>query len=1123
MREMQSQLTVVEKEQLLKLAKAFGFQSKTTSLQPITPAERSGSLPLSFAQQRMWFLAQQMQGVSRANHVCLSVRLTGRLDRWALRQALDRIVARHEALRTTFEEINGDPRQWIIPADESRFRLVEEDLCEAMDPQNELDHLVKQEFFTSFDLKNDPLIRGRLIREGEESHVLLITMHHIVSDGLSMGVLIKELSVLYRAYMRGEEDPLPELKIQYGDYAIWQRKWMEGDALREHTKYWEETLAGAPPLLELPTDYARPAVQDYTGGWVGFDLDEKLTRGLRELSKRHGMTLYMTLLAGWGALLARLSGQDDIVIGTPVANRDRVEIEGLIGFFVNTLALRLDISGSPKVDEFLERVKRQSLAAQQHQDMPFEQVVEIARPVRTLAHSPLLQTGFSWQNAAVGEIAFEGLMVSYLHTAIHRVAKLDLTLLLQDAGMRIVGGLEYATALFERLTVERFTEYFRALLEAMVADSTQVVGRLSILTDIERDRILREWNATEIEYSEKRCIHELFEEQVKRTPDAVAVVFEEASLSYGELNRQANRLAHYLRGIGVGPEARVGICAERSLDIVVGLLGVLKAGGAYVPLDPAYPVERLQYMVEDSKPVVVLTQGEHRGAFGALNEEMPVVDLSAGQWQEQPEWNPDRSGVGLSPENVAYVIYTSGSTGMAKGVMVEHRHLSNYVAAIGEKLGLKEGWSYGLVSTFAADLGNTALFPSLARGGKLHVIPARETTDSDRFDRYCSEQGIDCLKITPSHFQALLGEGGQADRIPRRRLVFGGEALSRELVATVRGLRAECHIYNHYGPTECTVGALSEEMAQGSALAHKRAMPLGRPLGNIKVYILDEDLNLAPTGAVGEIYIGGAGVARGYDNRAELTAERFVGDPFAGDEGARMYKTGDMGRWLGDGTIEFLGRNDFQVKIRGYRIELGEIEARLREHEAVRDAVVIAREDTAVDKRLVAYFTCPQGSDTRIEVEELRRHVAAKLPEYMTPVVYAQLDELPLTPNGKLDRKALPAPNDTASLSRQYEAPQGKVETKLAMIWAEVLKVEQVGRHDNFFKLGGNSLLVIRVITRLRQAGLHVDVRSLFAIPVLSELAVAIGSQSDLFEVPPNRILEISKQREILKGIEVRI
>jgi len=604
------------------------------------------------------------------------------------------------------------------------------------------------------------------------------------------------------------------------------------------------------------------------------------------------------------------------------------------------------------------------------------------------------------------------------------------------------------------------------------------------------------------------------------------VVFEDQAVSYGELNRRSNQLAHYLRELGVRPDERVAICVERSLEMVVGLLAVLKAGGAYVPLDPGYPGERLQYMVEDSGPVALLTQGQYAGIFGEAvgRVPVPVLDLAAEAtpWANQPETNPEQAAIGLTAAHLAYVIYTSGSTGRPKGVTIEHRQIVNYISAIRNKLGIQTGNTYGLISTFSADLGNTVLFSSLANCGALHVIPTQEAADAERFARFCWNHSIDYLKITPSHLQALLGDGGQTMGIRWQCVVFGGETLSSELVATVHSLLPECRIYNHYGPTECTVGTLAEEVTDAGSSRRGRVIPLGRPLANTKIYVLDRHQNAVPVGGTGEIYIGGAGVARGYLRRPELTAERFVPDLFADSDGARMYRTGDLGRWRPDGTVEFLGRNDFQVKIRGFRIELGEIDVLLKKHAEVRDAVVIAHEDPSGEKRLVAYYTPVNTNCGGSEAENLRVHLAATLPEYMVPTAYVRLDKLPLTPNGKLDRKALPSPMECDACGvRSMEEPVGEIETTLARIWGEVLKVKQVGRYDNFFKLGGNSLLIVRVITSLRKAGLPTDLRALFATPVLAELAAEITRQMNA--VSADQISEIGVPREHLKEIEICI
>jgi amino acid adenylation domain-containing protein len=1077
---------------LTDLARALE-SAASTELSPIVVVERGPRLPLSFAQQRLWFLAQ-MEGVSEVYHIPIGLQLKGGLDRAALRKALDRIVARHEALRTIFALVEGEPVQRIMAIEDSRFHLVEHDLRGRNDSREELARLAAEEAEASFDLEAGPLIRGRLIRLGEEEDALLITMHHVVSDGWSMGVFSKELSRLYRAFVRGEGDPLPELEIQYADYAVWQRKWIEGEILQQQAAYWKKALAEAPALLELPADHPRPAQQDYTGGAVGVVLDEALTAGVRQLCRRHGATLYMTLLAGWTVLLARLSGQPDVVTGTPVANRNRTGIENLIGLFVNTLVLRMDVSGSLTGGELLERVKAQAIEVQQYQDIPFEHVVEIVRPVRSLAYSPLFQTMFAWQNATSEKLRLGGLEATPLKAGPHVAAKFDLTLSLRENGDRIVGGLEYATALFERTTVERWLGYFRMLLEGMVADEGQMVNRLPMLTEAERWRVLYEWNETVAEYAEDKCIHELFEEQVERRPGAVAVVYEDEQLSYGELNRRANRLAHYLRGLGVKPDTLVAVCVERSLEMIVGLLAVMKAGGAYVPLDPAYPGDRLRYMVEDSAPKVLLTQGHLREQIRGVKRELVVIDLSdpGVGWQEWPETNPEKAGVGLTAEHLAYVIYTSGSTGTPKGVMVAHRGVMNFLWSMRREPGIETDDVLLATTRFSFDIAALELYLPLTIGAQLRILGGEVNLDAVRVSKEI-EHDVTMMQATPASWRMLLDAG--LEGTGRLKVLCGGEALNIDLART---LASRSHsAWNLYGPTETTIWSSVEKLKKDLS-----GVSIGRPIANTQIYIFDSHGEPVPIGVAGEIHIGGTGIARGYLNRPELTGDRFVPDPFS-NPGGPMYRTGDLGRWRSDGNIEFLGRNDFQVKIRGFRIELGEIEARLKEHEGVREAVVLAREDTPGDKRLVAYYTAREQNN--VGAQELRTHVATKLPEYMVPAAYVKLESLPLTPNGKLDRKALPAPEGNAYGVRQYEEPQGAIEELLADIWAQLLKMERVGRHDNFFDLGGHSLLAVRAIARVQEAlKVEVAIRDLFARPVLQNFAsaLAIAAPAELPAIP---------------------
>ena len=1071
-------------------------------LPPITRIDRDQRLPLSFAQQRLWFLAQ-MEGVSEAYHIPFRLRFGGDLDTAALRRALNRMLSRHEALRTTFVLLGEEPVQQIASVEESHFVLLQQDLRGQDAVEAELRRGAELEARTPFDLAHGPLIRGRLIRVSEDEHVLLITMHHIVSDGWSMGIFLRELSTLYSAFMRGENDPLPELALQYADYAVWQREWMAGEVLREQAEYWKSTLDGAPVLLELPTDHPRPAQMNYAGAVAGLVLEKELTTALKALSKRHGTTLYMTLLTAWAVLLARLSGQQDIVVGTPVANRGRVEIEPLIGFFVNTLALRIDLTGSPTVGEMLGRVRAQALSAQQHQDIPFEQVVEILRPARSVSHSPLFQVMFAWQNAEPEALDLAGLEQKPSPGTPQTVSKFDLTLALQETGERIVGGLEYATSLFEASTIERYLGHFRTLIEAMVANETQAIDRLTLLSASERHRIVYEWNETGTEYPSEKCVHELFEEQVEQTPGAIAIVYEEAELSYGELNIRANRLAHHLRELGVKPDDRVAICVERGFEMIVALLAILKAGGAYVPLDPAYPSDRLRFMLEDSAPVALLTQAHLAELFSETTGILPVVDLNAPTlWGRQPETNPDPAAIGLTAHHLAYVIYTSGSTGTPKGVAVEHRNVLNYLHWTLKAYAPMKGSI--ISSSLSFDATVTSMYGPLLCGGAARFLPEHQEIDHLNL-QITNAKDYEIVKIAPSHFDVI----GRAAHLKKEStsiglVIIGGEVLSASTVRLWREIQPDIHLVNEYGPTETVVGCVVYKVP--NELDELKAIPIGRPIANTQIYILDGYGEPVPEGVSGELYIGGAGVARGYLNRPALTAEKFVTDPFADDPKARMYRTGDLGRWLRDGNIEFLGRNDFQVKIRGFRIELGEIEARLMAHPRIRDAVVIAREDVPGDKRLVAYYASAETSDPiedTLNAEGLRSHLTATLPEYMVPAAYVHLERLPLTPNGKLDRKALPAPDSDAYATRGYKAPLGETESILAAIWSDLLRVEQVGRHDDFFELGGHSLLAVRVISQLRQVlGIEVALNHLFTYPVLADFARSLENAA-LAELPP--------------------
>ncbi|HEX8362676.1 MAG TPA: amino acid adenylation domain-containing protein, partial [Longimicrobium sp.] len=1044
--------------------------------QGIGRAAESERQALSFAQQRLWFL-EQLGGAGAAYHIPLSVRLRGALDGRALRRALDRVVARHEALRTTFAQVNGEAVQLIAPAEGSRFHLVEHDL--AGSPA--LDRLAAEEARAPFDLAHGPLARGRLVKLADDDHVLLVTMHHIVSDGWSMGVLVGEINTLYTAFLRGEADPLPPLAIQYADYAAWQRQWLSGEVLREQGAFWKEALSGAPELLRLPTDRPRPAVQDHAGAVAAVELDAELTAALRALGQRHGTTLFMTLMAAWATVLARLSGQDDVVIGTPTANRGRPETEGLIGFFVNTLALRLDLAGEPTVAELLARVKERALSAQAHQDIPFEQVVELVRPARTRAHSPLFQVLFAWQNAPMGSLELPGLTLEAGEATSRTTAKFDLSLILQEEDGGIVGGMEYATALFDAATIERYLGYLRRVLQAMVADERQTVGRLALLGEDERRRVVEEWNATDAEYPAETGVHALFEAQARRTPGAVALVDGDVTLTYAELDARANRLARLLRERGARAGEMVAVLVPRSLELVVAELAVLKAGAAYVPIDPSFPAARIQFMVADSGARLVLARsGDVLPELAAGRMDVDTVDGPADALPEVP-----------GNDAAAYVMYTSGSTGTPKGVVVPHRAIVRLV--------INNGYAdfadrVAFAANPAFDATTMEVWGPLLNGGTIVVIPADVFLDADAFAHTLADHDVGVLFLTTAvfntHARAIPGALARL-----RCLMAGGEAADPVSFARVLAEDGPVALVHCYGPTEAATFALTHPVAE----VGEGALPLGRPISNTRVYLLDARGEPVPVGVAGEVHIGGAGVALGYLNQPALTAEHFVDDPFAG---GRMYRTGDIARWLPNGTIEFLGRDDHQVKVRGYRIELGEIEARLCEHPALRQVAVLAREDVPGDKRLVAYCV---GMD-RVDAEVLREHLVAKLPEYMVPAAYVWLDALPLTANGKVDRRALPAPEGDAFATREYEAPTGETEEVLAGIWSEVLGVERVGRRDHFFELGGHSLLAVQLSSRVRQAlGVEVALGELFARPVLADFAAGLetAGRSELPAIVP--------------------
>ncbi|ASM09151.1 non-ribosomal peptide synthetase [Serratia marcescens] len=1069
------------------LAQALEVAPAQESL-PILPVARDGDLPLSFAQQRLWFLTQ-LEGMSETYHIPLALRLHGRLDRQALQHSLDALYARHESLRSRFITREDRPQVQILPA--NGLPLAFHDLRRH---PAQADKLCRQAATQPFDLTQGPLVRAALIRLADEEHLFLLTCHHIVSDGWSTGILLRELGALYGALRRGDADPLPPLTLQYPDYAAWQRRYLTPERLAAQAQYWRETLIGAPALLTLPTDRPRPTVQSFSGGEVPIAIDAELTQALRQFSRQHGGTLFMTVLAAWSLVLARMAGQQELVIGTPEANRGRLETESLVGFFVSTLALRIDLRDDPDLPTLIARIRHTVLTAQENRDLPFEQVVELVNPPRHLGYTPLFQVMLAWQDGSVRDIPLPGLQAE-LAGLEYSAAKFDLTLDLADTGEGISGTLNFATALFDRATAERYGVYLVQALRAMTLNSPRSVSHIDLLPPAEREHLLHGWNRTERDYPLDQTLAALFEQQVRRTPHATALVSGTESLSYAQLNARANRLAHALIARGVGPDSRVAVCAERGLNMVTALFGILKAGGAYVPLDPAYPGERLQYILQDADPVLLLADAAGRAALG--EPATPQLALEAVLPETLSAENPAPRA---QASHLAYVIYTSGSTGKPKGAMNEHRGVVNRLVWMQEAYGLTAADTVLQKTPFGFDVSVWEFFWPLMVGARLVMAKPEGHKDPDYLSRAIEQYGVTTLHFVPSMLQSFLADGQAATRCGQVvRVMCSGEALPAALVAEFYRRLPQAELHNLYGPTEAAVDVTAWHCSRE---AERVSVPIGRPIANTRIYLLDERGQPVPLGAVGELYIGGVQVARGYLNRPELTAERFLSDPFA--PGGRMYRTGDVARYLANGDIEYLGRNDQQVKIRGFRIECGEIEAALATHPAVREAVVDARA-VGDDKRLVAWVVPAADVAEETLAGALRQHVSAALPDYMVPSAWVVVAALPLSPNGKLDRRALPEPQGAQSQAA-YEAPQGEHETLLAAIWRELLNVERVGRHDNFFELGGHSLLAVKLMAQLRRAGWGANVQTLFSTPTLSALAQAMSAQGEV-DIPENRIL----------------
>ena len=1038
--------------------------------------------PLSFAQQRLWFL-NQLQPENPAYNESKAVRLTGFLDLAALKKALNEIVARHEILRTTIVTVDESPLQVVADSRAVELPLIDLEALPVTGRDSEAERLITEMIRQPFDLSQDLPLRVLLLRLADQEHILLIVKHHIASDGWSSGIFWKELNALYRAFSSGQPSSLPELSLQYGDFAVWQRDWLRGDVLESQLSYWKKQLRGITPL-RLPTDRPRSQVVNSSAAKQFLTLPAGLCESLKALTRAEGVTLFMTLVAAFQTLLHRYTQQDDITVGSPIAGRTRHEIETLIGFFVNTLVLRTNVSGDPTFRELLARVRETALGAYAHQDVPFERLVEELQPERNLIGAPLFQVMFAMQNAPREAVGLAGLTSTVMEVG-SGSAKFDLYVAVEEENYALKARADYNTDLFDAATINRLLRHFQTLLESIIADPEQRISALNILTQTERQQLLFEWNGTKSDYPRTRCIDEVFEEQVKRSPDAVAVVFADQQLSYRELNQRANHLAHHLSALGVGRETVVGICMERSLEMVVGLLGILKAGGVYLPLDPESPKERLGFMLEDTQAEVLLIQER---LMTCLPESCALVVCLDRDWKkivDQSSENPIRAA---TAESLAYVIYTSGSTGRPKGVEVSHRGVLRLLYGVEYvKLDASETFLH-LAPTFF-DASTFEIWGALLHGAKCVLFPVTIPSPSE-IGEIISRHKVSTLWLTASLFNTVIDEFPEA-LCGVRQLLIGGEALSVAHVRRAVALLPGTQIINGYGPTENTTFTCCYRIPDRIDDSIS-TIPIGRPIANTEVYLLDSYASPVPTGVPGELYVGGDGLARGYLKRPELTSEKFVPNPFSNEPGKRLYRTGDLCRYRLDGNIEFLGRMDHQVKIRGFRVEQGEIEAVLGQHPAVRETVVVVWEDTARERRLVAYVVPRQECEA--SGDDLRTFLRTKLPEYMVPSIFVLLDCLLLTPNGKVDRKALPVPDQsTHGRAERHVEPRTPLEQMLAAIWGDVLKVERVGIHDNFFDLGGHSLKVTQVVSKIRGTlQMEIPLRDLFDNPTIAELALRI-------------------------------
>ena len=1090
-----------QKRDLLKLLlnkKGINLQTET-----ILPRPNSEPAPLSFGQEQLWFLSQIQDNTTY--NLPLALQISGSLNISVLEQVITEIVRRHEILRTNFQQIEGKNLQVIRPEINISLQVINLDQITAKQQLKNVERLINQETDKIFNLSEDDLFQSTLYQLNQNSYILLLNMHHIISDGWSIGILLQELSTLYGAYLAGNKSPLPDLQIQYADYAIWQKEKFTSEIREKQLNYWKQQLADIPPLLELPTDKPRPPIQSFRGGIWEFSINSNLSQKIRTLTQQSDATLFMTMLAAFVILLYRCSGQDDILIGSPMAGRNRQEIQSLIGYFVNTVVLRTKLTGNPNFREILNQVRQVATDAHNYQDIPYNQVVEALNPQRNLSYNPVFQILFDLQHSLTDKLQLPGLTLQPF-LGEHSTSKFDLSLIIEDRGTELIGAWEYSSDLFTQEAISRITENFQTLLNGIVNNPETPINQLPIISAFEQQQILEKWNNTQQDYPESFCIHELFTQQVIKTPDAIAVKFGNQQLTYTQLNQKANQLANYLQNCGVTSEVLVGLYLERSLDILIAILAILKAGGAYLPLDPKYPQTRLTDILNDSQVSIILTQEK---LLTSLSSPLPRGETPLTPYQGKiilldtdltiiSQQNIETPISAIKPDNLAYVIYTSGSTGKPKGVMITHQNIVNHATSIIDKYQINSHDRILQFTTFIFDVAAEEIFPAWLSGATLIICPQEMVTNLIEFSQFLAQESLTVVNLPTPYWQEWVLEiDRKVSQIPDslRLVITGSDQVLPEKLALWQKLvtekRQNIQWINAYGLTETTITSTVYQLPVNYQLNTTHSVPIGRPIANTEIYILDQNLQPVPIGIPGELHIGGAGLARGYLNRKQLTNEKFISNPISSSKSSRLYKTGDLARYLPDGNIEFLGRIDYQVKIRGFRIELGEIEAVLAQHPLVKSSAVIVREIQPGNKQLVAYVVTEDHSNIQ---QDLRSFLKQNLPDYMLPAFFVRLAELPLTPTGKINRRALSALMLELNHEIDYILPRNPLEQKLAEIWCQVLGLEKVSVEENFFNLGGHSLATIQIISRIRET-LKIDLplQYLFTEPTIAGLTKIIN------------------------------